>query len=105
MANYKVFPSGFNWHSWVNMFHTLPWLFGNPYPSLSPTDVTNQLIWLYFQSREEANGLKKAYECMLDVADYVNEVKRDKETLQIIEELQVCSCLVVGELEPYSWKA
>ena len=29
---------------------------------------------------------------MVDVADYVNEVKRDKETLQIINDLEVCFC-------------
>lgn len=33
--------------------------------------------------------MKKAFEAMVDVADYVNEVKRDKETLQIIQDLQV----------------
>ncbi len=31
----------------------------------------------------------QAYECMLDVSDFVNEVKRDSEQLQIIKEIQV----------------
>ena len=32
--------------------------------------------------------LRQAHESMLDVADYINEVKRDSEHLQVIREIQ-----------------
>ena len=35
-----------------------------------------------------AANLKAAHESMLDVADYINEVKRDSEHLQVIQEIQ-----------------
>uniref|UniRef100_A0A6A7FQH3 Guanine nucleotide exchange factor VAV2-like n=3 Tax=Hirondellea gigas TaxID=1518452 RepID=A0A6A7FQH3_9CRUS len=36
----------------------------------------------------EYSQMKEAYECMVDLAQYVNEYKRDKETLKIFENLQ-----------------
>jgi len=41
------------------------------------------------QSHEEYHTIHQAYESMLDVSDYVNEVKRDSEQLQIIKEIQI----------------
>jgi len=41
------------------------------------------------QSHEEYHTVHQAYEAMLDVSDFVNEVKRDSEQLQIIREIQV----------------
>ncbi|KAK2706065.1 hypothetical protein QYM36_016175 [Artemia franciscana] len=40
------------------------------------------------QTHEEYSGLEKAYNGMLDVAEYINEVKRDNETIQIINDIQ-----------------
>ena len=39
-------------------------------------------------SHEEYASLQLAYEAMLDVSEYINEVKRDSEQLQIISEIQ-----------------
>uniref|UniRef100_T1IVA4 Protein vav n=1 Tax=Strigamia maritima TaxID=126957 RepID=T1IVA4_STRMM len=39
-------------------------------------------------THEDYSGLEKSLECMLDIAQYVNEVKRDNETLQIIHDIQ-----------------
>lgn len=38
---------------------------------------------------EEYNSIQRAYEAMLDVSDYVNEVKRDSEQLGVIKEIQM----------------
>ncbi len=38
---------------------------------------------------EEYASLKEAYDAMLDVSEYINEVKRDSEQLLIIAEIQV----------------
>ncbi|XP_075548673.1 vav guanine nucleotide exchange factor isoform X2 [Dermacentor variabilis] len=40
------------------------------------------------ESHEDYNGLEKALQTMLDLAHYINEVKRDNETLQIIADIQ-----------------
>jgi len=40
------------------------------------------------QAHEEYHAIHQAYEAMLDVSDFVNEVKRDEEQLQIIREIQ-----------------
>ncbi|XP_042213661.1 protein vav-like isoform X3 [Homarus americanus] len=37
----------------------------------------------------DLHNLKKAYEAMMDLAEYINEVKRDKEMQQIINDLQM----------------
>ncbi|KAB7495039.1 Protein vav [Armadillidium nasatum] len=50
--------------------------------------LLGELIKHTSENHDEYYGLKKAFEAMVDVADYVNEVKRDKETLQIIQDLQ-----------------
>ena len=39
-------------------------------------------------SHEEYRVIQQAYEAMLDVSDYINEVKRDSEQLHIIKEIQ-----------------
>ncbi len=39
-------------------------------------------------THEEFRGVSQAYEAMLDVSDYINEVKRDSEQLHIIREIQ-----------------
>ncbi|KAH9361414.1 hypothetical protein HPB48_003912 [Haemaphysalis longicornis] len=40
------------------------------------------------ESHEDYHGLEKALQSMLDLAHYINEVKRDNETLQIIADIQ-----------------
>lgn len=40
------------------------------------------------ESHDDLSGLKKAYESMVDLGQYINEVKRDSETLQIIGDIQ-----------------
>ncbi len=39
-------------------------------------------------THEESHSIQQAYEAMLDVSDYINEVKRDSEQLHIIREIQ-----------------
>lgn len=41
------------------------------------------------QSHKDLPGLERAKECMIDVAQYINEVKRDSDTLQIMNDVQV----------------
>jgi len=38
---------------------------------------------------EEYKAIEKARDAMFDVAEYANEVKRDKETLLIIRQIEV----------------
>ena len=47
-------------------------------------------ICLYFldPAHEDYSNLQSAYEAMLDVSEYINEVKRDSEQLQIINDIQ-----------------
>ncbi|XP_049272801.1 protein vav isoform X2 [Rhipicephalus sanguineus] len=40
------------------------------------------------EGHEDYHGLEKALQSMLDLAHYINEVKRDNETLQIIADIQ-----------------
>ncbi|XP_050546450.1 protein vav [Daktulosphaira vitifoliae] len=40
------------------------------------------------QSHKDLPGLEWAKECMIDVAQYINEVKRDSDTLQIMNDVQ-----------------
>jgi len=40
------------------------------------------------QTHEEYHTIQQGYEAMLDVSDFINEVKRDSEQLQIITEIQ-----------------
>ena len=39
-------------------------------------------------AHEDYSNLQSAYEAMLDVSEYINEVKRDSEQLQIINDIQ-----------------
>ncbi|XP_022235087.1 guanine nucleotide exchange factor VAV2-like [Limulus polyphemus] len=41
------------------------------------------------KTHEDYVGLEKALDCMLDISQYINEVKRDNETLEIIKDIQV----------------
>ncbi|XP_053200489.1 protein vav-like isoform X2 [Panonychus citri] len=41
------------------------------------------------ETHEDYFGLQQAYEAMIDIGDYINEVKRDSETLQIIAGIQM----------------
>lgn len=41
------------------------------------------------QSHKDLQGLKWAKECMVDVSQYINEVKRDFDTFQILNDVQV----------------
>lgn len=47
------------------------------------------ILFVFFQNHPDLENLKKAHEAMMDLADYINEVKRDNEMLQIIEDIQV----------------
>lgn len=44
---------------------------------------------LFLQNHEDYRGLERAREAMVDVAQYINEVKRDSDTLQIMQDIQV----------------
>lgn len=46
-------------------------------------------ILLLLQNHEDYRGLERAREAMVDVAQYINEVKRDSDTLQIMSDIQV----------------
>uniref|UniRef100_T1KFD3 Protein vav n=1 Tax=Tetranychus urticae TaxID=32264 RepID=T1KFD3_TETUR len=48
-----------------------------------------ELIKNTHESHDDYYGLQQAYEAMIDIGDYINEVKRDSETLQIIAGIQV----------------
>ena len=37
---------------------------------------------------EEYHSIQQAYDCMLDVSEYINEVKRDSEQLELIRAIQ-----------------
>lgn len=50
--------------------------------------LLNELIKCTSESHEEYNGLKKAHDAMVDLGQYINEIKRDSETLQIIDDIQ-----------------
>lgn len=50
--------------------------------------LLNELIKSTAETHDDYNGLKKAYESMVDLGQYINEVKRDSETLQIIDDIQ-----------------
>lgn len=39
-------------------------------------------------SKADDYGLRRAYECMVDIGQYINEVKRDTETMQIINDIE-----------------
>lgn len=41
------------------------------------------------QTHKDLPGLEWAKECMVDIAQYINEVKRDSDTLQIMNDVQV----------------
>lgn len=50
--------------------------------------LLNELIKSTLESHEDYTGLKKAHEAMLDLGQYINEIKRDSETLQIINDIE-----------------
>ena len=62
----------------------------NTYRNLDLTLVNLIQIPNFFvePSHEEYASIQSAYEAMLDVSEYINEVKRDFEQLQIIAEIQ-----------------
>lgn len=43
------------------------------------------------QTHEDYRGLERAKEAMVDVAQFINEVKRDSEHLDIIQKVKVSS--------------
>lgn len=46
-------------------------------------------VVLFLQNHEEFRGLERAKEAMVDVAQYINEVKRDSEVLALLAKVQV----------------
>jgi guanine nucleotide exchange factor VAV len=50
--------------------------------------LLNELMKCTSDSHEDFAVLKKAHEAMLDLGQYINEIKRDSETLQIIANIQ-----------------
>lgn len=44
------------------------------------------------QSHDDYQGIVKAKEAMIDVSQYINEVKRDSDILQIMRDIQVTIC-------------
>lgn len=46
-------------------------------------------LFCLLQNHEDYRGLERAKEAMVDVAQYINEVKRDSDTLQIMRDIQV----------------
>lgn len=55
------------------------------------------ILFVFFQNHPDLENLKKAHEAMMDLADYINEVKRDNEMLQIIEDIQVLTQSLYNE--------
>lgn len=47
------------------------------------------LCLICWQNHEEFRGLERAKEAMVDVAQYINEVKRDSEVLVLLAKVQV----------------
>lgn len=43
------------------------------------------------QTHEDYRGLERAKEAMVDVANYINEMKRDSEHLELIQKVRVSS--------------
>lgn len=50
--------------------------------------LLKELLKNTFESHDDYSGLQKAYQAMIDIGDYINEVKRDSETLQVIQGIQ-----------------
>ena len=50
--------------------------------------LLGELIRSTTESHEDYSGLKEAHDVMLDIGGYINEVKRDTETLEIIRDVQ-----------------
>ncbi|XP_073981108.1 vav guanine nucleotide exchange factor isoform X2 [Rhodnius prolixus] len=50
--------------------------------------LLEKLISETLQTDEDYRGLERAREAMVDVAQYINEVKRDSDTLQIVSDIQ-----------------
>jgi guanine nucleotide exchange factor VAV len=45
--------------------------------------------FLYLQNHEDSRFIENAKDAMVDVAQYINEVKRDADTLKIINDIEV----------------
>lgn len=54
-----------------------------------------ELIFMGAQTHEDYRGLERAKEAMVDVANYINEMKRDSEHLELIQKVRVSICLIV----------
>ena len=50
--------------------------------------LLSQLIKTTVETHEDYSGLQKAHQSMVDLGQYINEVKRDTETLEIIADIQ-----------------
>ena len=50
--------------------------------------LLGELIKSTAETHEDAAGLKQAHDMMLDIGGFINEVKRDTETLEIIADVQ-----------------
>lgn len=50
--------------------------------------LLNELIKSTSDTHDDYQGLKKAHDAMVDLGQFINEVKRDSETLQIISDIQ-----------------
>ena len=50
--------------------------------------LLGELINTTAESHQDFDGLKQAHDAMLDIGGYINEVKRDTETLEIIRDVQ-----------------
>ncbi|XP_047468847.1 protein vav-like isoform X2 [Penaeus chinensis] len=60
--------------------------------------LLRELIRYTSANHPDLDNLKKAHEAMMDLADYINEVKRDNEMLQIIEDIQTSIMDIPEEL-------
>jgi guanine nucleotide exchange factor VAV len=47
------------------------------------------VIIFFFQNHEDSRFIENAKDAMVDVAQYINEVKRDADTLKIINDIEV----------------
>lgn len=56
-----------------------------------------ELIFMgaHTQTHEDYRGLERAKEAMVDVANYINEMKRDSEHLELIQKVRVSICMIV----------
>ena len=50
--------------------------------------LLQRLVGQTASHHEEYHSIQQAYDCMLDVSEYINEVKRDSEQLDLIKAIQ-----------------